>query len=128
MPSKSRPADTAALVSEQAIRERAYLLWEQAGRPEGTGEHYWHLALQEATRELVATSGNGVAAATKSASSKNPQELPPPVKAGRASKASKASKARLLEGEAGKPKAKAKAGKSARKASPKPRAAMQTPK
>ena len=126
MPSKSQPADTAALVSEEAIRDRAYFLWEQAGRPDGTGDHYWNLALQEATHALVATSSSGVASATKSARSKNPQELPAAIKA------SKSTKARVMEGEAGKPKAKAKAkakeAKPGKKASPKPRAAVQKPK
>ena len=29
---------------EQAVRERAYLLWEKAGCPEGRAEEYWHRA------------------------------------------------------------------------------------
>jgi hypothetical protein len=29
------------------IRDRAYLLWEQAGRPEGRSEEFWFLAQQE---------------------------------------------------------------------------------
>ena len=31
-----------------AIRDRAYALWEAAGRPDGQDEHFWH----EAEREL----------------------------------------------------------------------------
>ena len=32
-------------VTEEVIRERAYLLWEQAGRPEGHAEDdFWHKA------------------------------------------------------------------------------------
>ena len=29
---------------EQVVRERAFLLWEQAGRPEGRAEEFWHRA------------------------------------------------------------------------------------
>jgi hypothetical protein len=36
---------------EQAIRERAYALWEQDGRPENRSEEYWHRALDEHLRE-----------------------------------------------------------------------------
>jgi hypothetical protein len=36
---------------EQAVRERAYLLWEKDGRPEGQAEEYWHRALDQHLRE-----------------------------------------------------------------------------
>jgi hypothetical protein len=36
---------------EQSIRERAYLLWEREGRPEGRADEYWHRALDEHLRE-----------------------------------------------------------------------------
>ena len=36
---------------EQAIRERAYALWEADGRPDGSDKEYW-----ERARELVAMS------------------------------------------------------------------------
>jgi hypothetical protein len=32
---------------EQEIRERAYLLWELAGRPEGRSDEYWSAALEQ---------------------------------------------------------------------------------
>lgn len=32
---------------EQSVRERAYALWEQDGRPEGRTEVYWHRALDQ---------------------------------------------------------------------------------
>ena len=35
----------------QAVRERAYLLWEQDGRPKGRAEEYWHRALDQHLRE-----------------------------------------------------------------------------
>jgi DUF2934 family protein len=31
---------------DQAIRERAHKLWEEAGKPEGKEEHFWHEAEQ----------------------------------------------------------------------------------
>lgn len=35
----------------QAVREHAYVLWEQDGRPEGRTEEYWHRALDQHLRE-----------------------------------------------------------------------------
>ncbi len=32
---------------EQAIRERAYALWQQAGSPDGRHEEFWHQAREE---------------------------------------------------------------------------------
>jgi hypothetical protein len=29
---------------DQVVRERAYLLWEQAGRPDGRADYFWHQA------------------------------------------------------------------------------------
>jgi Protein of unknown function (DUF2934) len=34
-------SSTALSEREQRIRERAYLMWEVAGRPEGAAEEYW---------------------------------------------------------------------------------------
>ncbi len=36
---------------ERVVRERAYFLWEQDGRPEGRSEEYWHRATNERLRE-----------------------------------------------------------------------------
>jgi hypothetical protein len=36
---------------EQAVRERAYFLWEQDGCPSGNAEEYWHRALEQHLRE-----------------------------------------------------------------------------
>jgi hypothetical protein len=33
---------------DDAVRARAYLLWEADGRPDGRAEHYWQMALVEA--------------------------------------------------------------------------------
>ena len=32
---------------DQFVRERAYFLWEQAGRPEGRADDFWHQAQHE---------------------------------------------------------------------------------
>jgi hypothetical protein len=40
---------------EQAVRERAYALWEQDGRPETRSEEYWHRALDEHLRQRAYT-------------------------------------------------------------------------
>lgn len=34
-------------VSEDAVREKAYLLWEEAGYPEGDGVEFWVRAERE---------------------------------------------------------------------------------
>ena len=119
MPGKSKPADTAAIVSDDAIRQRAYYLWEADGRPDGRGDHYWQLAHEEATRALVQETGTRTARASKG---RNPLEMPPEVKAGQ-----KANKARVKAGE-NKPAKKAKPVevKPAKKP-PKPKAAVQKP-
>lgn len=36
---------------EQAVRETAYFLWEQDGRPEGREQEYWYRALERTLRE-----------------------------------------------------------------------------
>lgn len=36
---------------DQAVRERAYLLWEKEGCPDGRAEEYWHRALDQHLRE-----------------------------------------------------------------------------
>ncbi|HEY1778847.1 MAG TPA: DUF2934 domain-containing protein [Roseiarcus sp.] len=32
---------------EEAVRRRAYELWERAGQPEGRSEEFWHAAIAE---------------------------------------------------------------------------------
>ncbi len=36
--------------TKQKVREHAYRLWEEAGRPEGEHEHHWKRAEEEAHR------------------------------------------------------------------------------
>jgi hypothetical protein len=45
---------------DHQIRERAYLLWERAGRPHGDGDDFWHQAALEIAREAVAPPANGI--------------------------------------------------------------------
>lgn len=42
---------------ERQIRERAYLLWEQAGHPHGRAEEFWFLAQQEMYGGAVTSDG-----------------------------------------------------------------------
>lgn len=103
MPGKSKPADTAAIVSEDAIRQRAYFMWEADGRPEGRGDHYWHLAHEEATRVLIDETTSRTAKATRG---KNPSQMPAEVKA--KAKPAKKAEARAVKKEP-KPRAAVKA-------------------
>ncbi len=48
LPSKTEAPETGAALNEDAIRQRAYYLWEADGRPDGKGDHYWAVALEEA--------------------------------------------------------------------------------
>ena len=41
---KNLNSDQHAKVTEEVIRERAYFLWEQAARPEGHADYFWHKA------------------------------------------------------------------------------------
>jgi hypothetical protein len=36
---------------EEAVRETAYFLWEQDGRPQGREQEYWYRALERTLRE-----------------------------------------------------------------------------
>jgi Protein of unknown function (DUF2934) len=36
---------------DRIVRERAYQLWEQEGRPEGRSDEYWHRAHEQRLRE-----------------------------------------------------------------------------
>jgi len=108
MPGKSKSADTATLVSDEAIRQRAYYLWEQDGRPDGRGDHYWHLAHDEAHRAMVDDTATRTAKITRG---KNPADIPAKVKAG-----NKSAKLKVRAADSGKGKA---------KKTPKPRAAIQ---
>jgi hypothetical protein len=38
-------------LTDEQIRNRAHQLWEQAGRPKGREDEFWHLAEQELQNE-----------------------------------------------------------------------------
>lgn len=65
MPSKS----TIQPVDEEAVRTRAYLMWEADGKPDGLSDHYWSLAYAEAVPDKPKRSAARAKAApeTKSA-------------------------------------------------------------
>jgi Protein of unknown function (DUF2934) len=44
---------------DQVVRERAYLLWEQAGRPEGRADDFWHQAQYSASANALTRCGSG---------------------------------------------------------------------
>lgn len=46
---------------EHRIRERAYRIWEDQGRPHGRHEDHWRQASQETADELFAQAGSGEA-------------------------------------------------------------------
>lgn len=45
---------------EHAVRETAYFLWEQDGRPEGREKEYWFRALERTLREWKANEEIGL--------------------------------------------------------------------
>lgn len=49
--SKQISAAGEATTNDNAIRERAYLLWEKAGSPPGDGINFWLQAEQELQKE-----------------------------------------------------------------------------
>lgn len=69
--SKSISPDTDA---EEAIRNRAYLMWEADGRPEGRAEHYWHLAQSEAAVAPEKPKRKSPAKASAGATEKKPRK------------------------------------------------------
>jgi hypothetical protein len=120
MPGKSKQTDTAAHLTDDAIRQRAYFLWEKDGRPEGRDEHYWRLAHDEAHSAHQAMVEDMASRTAKATKGKNPAEMPASVKNG-----NKASKLKVKAAD----KAKAKPVKPGKatdiKKPPKPRAAIQ---
>lgn len=104
MPTKRTIADDNSHLSDDALRRRAYELWEADGRPEGRSDHYWHLASAEARQRFVEKTADAVARIAKG---RNPHDPPPALKA------------KL------KAKPKSDEAKPAKKADTKPRAAVQ---
>ena len=40
---------------DKQIEEIAYRLWEEAGRPNGQDQHFWHVAVEHYEAEIVVT-------------------------------------------------------------------------
>jgi hypothetical protein len=71
-------------ISEEAIRERAYDIWEREGRPAGRDFDHWVQAQVELAAEV--TKGNGgKSSAPRAAAAKAPpaKARPAPARAGR---------------------------------------------
>ncbi|WP_054165135.1 DUF2934 domain-containing protein [Rhodopseudomonas sp. AAP120] len=58
---------------DQAIRERAYHMWNEAGRPEGNADAFW----LSAQRELLAQSLSQIATVTPAAPKKAAKKTSP---------------------------------------------------
>lgn len=90
MPTKAKSTTP---ISEDAIRHRAYLLWEADGRPEGMADHYWIKASQPApdvsVKQKVKAVAAKTAAALKSVVPKGKSAEPAPAKAKAPAKAPK---------------------------------------
>ncbi|MHA1559128.1 MAG: DUF2934 domain-containing protein [Alphaproteobacteria bacterium] len=55
---------------DTAIRERAYHIWESAGRPYGRAEEHWHQAMQEAVASPPMTTPERLSKARKATTRK----------------------------------------------------------
>jgi hypothetical protein len=53
--SGARTGDLVMENLEQAIRERAYCLWEESGCPDGNAEEHWLAAQREILRDSLGT-------------------------------------------------------------------------
>lgn len=101
MPNKAKAQPAAP--SEDALRTRAYLLWEADGRPEGMADHYWIKAheLDQAVQADVHATATKTAAAMKAGKGQKPDKGKKAPAAGEAPKAgtakTKSVKTRVVE-------------------------------
>ena len=65
MPTKAR--SISAPLNEDAIRDRAYLMWEADGRPDGMADHYWMKASEPAPDISAKPKAKATAAKTAAA-------------------------------------------------------------
>ena len=65
MPTKAK--STVSPLSDEAIRHRAYLMWEADGRPDGWAEHYWQKASEPAPDIAAKPKAKAIAAKTAAA-------------------------------------------------------------
>lgn len=94
-----------AQVSEDAIREQAYYLWEQDGRPMGRDIEYWQRAMMLQTPQGKRDVRTAAAPATAKSKAKTPEpKAAAKVKA--AATQSKAAPAKSVKAAAKKPKKK----------------------
>lgn len=54
MTKHSKKQDHLTPEMEDRVRERAYFLWEEAGRPDGAHDLHWHRAVEIITAETAA--------------------------------------------------------------------------
>lgn len=83
MPSKATPA-----VTDDAIRTRAYLMWEADGQPHGRDDHYWGLAHAELSAPVAEP--KRAAATAKAPEKKSAVKAKPAAKAAAKKPAAKA--------------------------------------
>ena len=57
--------------NENAIKEAAYYLWENAGRPMGQDEYFWSLAVAQFSNNCKSSSCKSATASAKKTSSKS---------------------------------------------------------
>lgn len=56
--------------NEQAIREAAYFIWQNAGCPQGQDEYFWSMAVEQFNNNSSNSSSKSSSAAKKSSSAK----------------------------------------------------------
>jgi hypothetical protein len=74
VPTKTK--STASAPNEDAIRQRAYLMWEADGRPDGQAEHYWLKASEAPVKKLKAAAAKAAAPAVKAKPAKAAAKAP----------------------------------------------------
>jgi hypothetical protein len=79
VPTKTKSTTNAP--NEDAVRQRAYLMWEADGRPDGLADHYWLKASE------VPAAANKPTAKAKNAASKTPAAAAVKTKASKPAKA-----------------------------------------
>lgn len=92
VPSKTKDPQP---MSDEAIRTRAYLMWEADGRPDGMADHYWMRAAapDEAVHDAVAETASKVSKATKPKAEAKPKTEAKPKPETKANKAAPAKSA-----------------------------------
>jgi hypothetical protein len=71
MPGLSEGIEMQAVNLDGAIRERAYAIWEEEGRPDGRDWEHWYRAMQEIAGPIAAPKNGSAAAAPKARQRKN---------------------------------------------------------